>query len=80
MIFVLQYDRSQGQIVEQQEFADSEGALARDARLRADLAALGDPNLEIVTLQAESREALLKTHARYFKTIRELAEDFARQK
>ena len=38
-----------------------------------EIAHKADPNIEVVLLEADSRETLLRTHARYFKTVAEIA-------
>lgn len=74
MLFLIEYDRHQGQIVNFTEFKDSERQQAEDARLQSEL----DLNRrgikrEVVLLEAASKEALQKTHRRYFENLPELA-------
>jgi hypothetical protein len=42
-------------------------------RLKEERAHKDDPDIEVILLTASSREALVRTHARYFKTVPELA-------
>ena len=35
-----------------------------------------DPDIEVIVLTAATREALMRTHARYFKTVGKLTETF----
>lgn len=67
--FLLVYDRSTGTLVELKEM-DTEAA--RDARAALEVKHRGHPDIEIVVLNADSAAALRHTHARYFKTPREL--------
>jgi hypothetical protein len=74
MIFLIEYDRQHGQIVNFTEFKDSERQQAEDTRLEREL----DLNrhgikYEVVILEAVSEEALRKTHRRYFENLSELA-------
>jgi hypothetical protein len=66
MIFVIEYNRSVGAIVSMQSFDSAERDAAELARHGLELRAAADANLEIVTLQAASEDALRKTHRRYF--------------
>ena len=70
-LFILKYDRQHGQLVSIAEFGGSDFATANRELLKAETA---DPDLEIVLLQAESREQLKATHGRYFGEFRELSE------
>lgn len=73
MLFLIEYDRSQGEIVTIQEFADSERAIAENVRLEMELKLnrLGTPR-EVVLLEAKSKAALRRTHRRYFENLSEL--------
>ena len=76
MIFLIEYDRRKGQLVELREFANSELAEAQASRLDKEIRLhRNDVEREVVLLEASSRDALLKTHGRYFKSIQELLED-----
>jgi len=44
-----------------------------DRRLKEERAHKDDPDIEVILLTASSREALIRTHARYFKSVPELA-------
>ena len=74
MLFLIEYDRSSGLIVNLSTFDDSDRKRAEDTRLETEL----DLNRrgverEVVLLQAGSAEALRRTHRRYFETLSELA-------
>jgi len=78
MIFLVQYDRSKGRLVEIREFADSERTEAENARLALEQSLnRSRVDHEVTLLQAESQEALRRTHNRYFADLRELIEDLA---
>jgi hypothetical protein len=68
--FLLVYDREEGRLVDDPvEFNDYSDALnERFKRERTK-----PPNHEIVVLSSSSRANLEKTHARYFKSVSELA-------
>lgn len=74
--FLLVYDRSTGTILEEVAFgaADRHVALAR--RFELEKEHRDRPEIEVIVLGSESREALEHTHARYFKTVGELARSF----
>lgn len=75
MIFLIEYNRPQGRIVTFKRFKDSERLKAEKSRLdlELDLNRRGVDD-EVVLLEAASEEALHKTHQRYFKTLRQIAE------
>jgi hypothetical protein len=69
--FLLVYDRSRAALLEKRAFDDRDAAF--HARFEAERAHRSDPSIEVVVLSADSEEALLRTHARYFQTIAEMA-------
>ena len=73
MIFLIEYDRNRGRIVTFEIFEDIKRQEAEDARLEMEL---GLNRLaverEVVILEAESEEALRRTHRRYFEDLAEL--------
>jgi hypothetical protein len=73
MLFLIEYDRPRGLIVELREFDDASQAVAEDARLKLelDLKRQGIDH-EVVVLDAPSEEALRHTHSRYFDSVAEL--------
>ena len=75
MIFLIEYNRPQGRIVTFQRFQDSERLKAQNLRLdlELDLDRRG-VNHEVVLLEAATEAALRRTHGRYFKTLRQIAE------
>jgi hypothetical protein len=70
--YVIVYDRAEGELLKLEPFAASVPALTRRFNLEREMRDQGD--IEIVVLSAESEEALLATHARYFRSLGELSE------
>ncbi|HEY2091477.1 MAG TPA: hypothetical protein VGJ81_06290 [Thermoanaerobaculia bacterium] len=80
MIFLLEYDRSRGELLSIRPYADSDRLLAQNAGLERELQLHRDGiQREVVLLQAESEDALRKTHRHYFEDITELAAAVARE-
>ena len=71
--FLLVYDRRPRTILREEEFVDDELKRAVNERLAEEIAHKADPTIEVVLLEADSRETLLTTHASYFKTVAEIA-------
>jgi hypothetical protein len=68
--FLLVFDRSGGRLVDDvAEFASSKAALNARLAREAVERRLGHDGIEVVVLGAESREALEKTHSRYFDSL-----------
>jgi hypothetical protein len=73
MIFLIHYDRAHGVLVTIREFPDEERGIAAEAKLDLEISLLGcDGAFEVVLLEAESKDALKKTHGRYFNTLEQL--------
>jgi len=73
MIFLIEYNRSEGLIVTFRDFDDSRRREAEDSRLEMEL----DLNRkgvghEVVLLETASQIALHRTHQRYFKNLKQL--------
>lgn len=73
MLFLIEYNRSRGEIVTFKEFDDDESRTAEQARLEMEL----DLNRrgverEVVLLEAENEEAVRRTHRRYFEDLTQL--------
>ena len=73
MIFLIEYNRSEGRIVTSRDFDDSQRRVAEDLRLKLEL----DLNRngvdhEVVLLEAASEEELRRTHGRYFQDLRQI--------
>lgn len=73
MLFLIEYDRNQGQIVTFRTFDDSKRRDAEDARLEMELE-LNRRGIEheVVLLEADTEEALRRTHRRYFEDLADL--------
>jgi hypothetical protein len=79
MIFLIEYNRTRGEIVTFKTFDDTERQTADDARLELELELnrLGTER-EVVILEAATEEALRRTHRRYFENLSELVNSPAR--
>lgn len=74
MLFLIEYNRSQGQLVSFRQFSDADTEIAKNTRLELEL----DLNRrgierEVVLFQATDEAALRRTHRRYFENLAELA-------
>jgi hypothetical protein len=72
--FLLVYDRLSGDL-ELTEYGEDQAALAMHDRFEREVRERSHPEVEVVVLGAPSLEALKRTHARYFKSVVELAQD-----
>ena len=73
MLFLIEYDRNHGRIVTFREFDDSERLKAEDARLEMELQLNRTATeREVVLLEANTEEALRRTHRRYCESLFEL--------
>jgi len=57
------------------EFPEGSGRAAIRERFVQERLHRGDPDIEVVVLGSSSREELLKTHSRYFRSAEEILED-----
>lgn len=73
MLFLIEYDRNRGSIVTIERFDDAERGSAESIRLELELE-LNRQRIEreVVLLEAETEEALRRTHRRYFEDLAEL--------
>ena len=69
--YLVVFDRRSGAVVQFQEFGVADEAMT--ARFDAENEYADNSDIEVVVLGASSKDALLKTHARYFKGTLELA-------
>ena len=75
MIFLIDYDRRPGKLVDILPFDDAQRDAAEKARLQKELTLHRQGiTREIVLLQAADEAALRETHRRYFEDIGTLAE------
>jgi len=76
MIFLIEYNRSEGHLVTFRDFDDSQRREAEDSRLGIELG-LNRKRIdhEVVLLDAASEDALRRTHRRYFENLRQILED-----
>jgi hypothetical protein len=73
IFFLVEYDRARGEIATLKTFSDSQRRAAEKARLEMEIGLNRDEiDREVVILEAESEEALRRTHRRYFETLSEL--------
>ena len=74
MQFLIEYDRHQGRLVTFKEFRNTERQKAEDERLALELELNHrGARHEVVLLEAASKEALRRTHRRYFEDLDSLA-------
>jgi hypothetical protein len=79
MIFLIEYDRRLGRLISSKEFEASARPEAEEARFERELALYrSGSDREVVRLDAASVESLRRTHGRYFYTLTELLEQFAK--
>ena len=76
MLFLIEYDRPSGTLVQFRKFEETDRQAAHNARLELELE-VNRENLprEVVILDAPSEEAVRHTHGRYFKKLPELLEE-----
>lgn len=75
MIFLIEYDRSQGQLITCRAFSDDRRGEADDLRLDIELEHNRNGiDREVVLLEAENEAAVRKTHRRYFEDLRQILE------
>jgi len=74
MLFLIEYDRSGGQLVSLQKFDEANRRVAEETRLELELrlnrTAEGH---EVVLLEASTEDDLRQTHRRYFETLTQLS-------
>ena len=74
MLFLIEYDRPQGSIIQLRKYDDASRGIAEDDRLSLELRLNREGvDHEIVILEAPNEEALRRTHSRYFESVAELA-------
>lgn len=75
MLFLIEYNRARGAIVNFVTFTESDRTAAQNSRLEMELA-LNRKSIghEVILLEAASETALRKTHRRYFQNVHESGE------
>lgn len=71
--FLIVYNRRTGSN-DVREFPVGHGREAIRARFEEERLHRGDPDIEVVVLGSRSREELMKTHSRYFRSARQMVE------
>jgi len=73
MIFLIEYNRSEGRIVTFRDFDASQREEAEEARLEIEMTLnRRGVDHEVVLMEAESEDALRRTHRRYFEELRQI--------
>jgi hypothetical protein len=72
--FLVVYNRRTG-ANDVREFPVGQGREAIRARFQEERTHRTDPDIEVVVLGSRSREELMKTHSRYFRSARQIVED-----
>ena len=73
MLFLIEYDRSSGSIVSLKRFDAVKRGSAENARLEMELELnRRGVEREVVLLEADTEDALRRTHRRYFEDLAEL--------
>jgi hypothetical protein len=73
MLFLIEYDRSRGELVGIRTFSDAQRTLAENARIEREVTLNRESvEREIVLLEAASEADLQRTHGRYFKGLEAL--------
>jgi hypothetical protein len=77
VLFLIEYDRPTGTLVQFRKFDDAERQAALDTRFELELK-LNRKSIqhEVVILEAPSEEAVRHTHGRYFKDVAELVREW----
>ena len=70
--YLVRYRRSTGDLLQFEDLGPDRAA-AMERRLEEERAHKDDSDVEVVLLTSASQEALIRTHARYFKSVSELA-------
>jgi hypothetical protein len=74
MIFLIEYNRKEGKILNLQSYVDSDLHVAENDRLELELSLLRSGfHYEVVLLEANSESDLRRTHRRYFENSEEIA-------
>lgn len=72
-LFLVVYDRSRARTVEFLRFNESDRAEATRARNEREFREVGNPEIEVLVLEADTEDDLRRTHGRYFDLGEEIA-------
>jgi hypothetical protein len=73
MIFLIEYDRPSGLLVSLEDFDDGERQAAEQLRLQRELELnLQGLHHEVVLLEAANKDAIQRTHKRYFMSAEQI--------
>ena len=76
MLFLVQYDRRSSSLRTLKQYFDYQQSEADEARLNLELRLIAEGiEDEVVLLDAEDINALVKTHRRYFENVSQLTEE-----
>jgi hypothetical protein len=74
VIFLVEYDRAAGNLIQFRSFASAEIAAADSVRLQLEIDNIGsNTDREVVLLEADNEGQLRLTHRRYFESLYALA-------
>ena len=74
MIFLIEYDRLEGKIINKYEFNDSDRLKAEEKRLEIEIDLNRKKiNYEVVLLEANDESQMRHTHRRYFESLKAIA-------
>lgn len=71
--FLIIYNQQTGAVA-LTSYTDDQRAVARERRFELEQVHRLEPHIEVVLLSAPSEDVVRRTHARYFKSVRELVE------
>ena len=71
--YLLVYHQPTGRLELEEEYSDVARSAALDRRFELERTYRTSPEFEVVLLGARSKSDLIQTHARYFKSVQELA-------
>ena len=79
MFFLIEYNRPKGELISISSFEEAEREWAEKKRLEIELK-LNQSGIshEVVLLEAESQEALRRTHRRYFENSKQIGQSINR--
>ena len=78
MRWLLAFDRREAKLIERIDLTEAASNVVQAAHAQAEekyMSRIGV--VEVVVVEADSLETLRQTHARYFKNVGQLAQDFA---